>query len=97
MNTDLTAEQKIKNLSEIGKAEKEKITVTTELKQAIIKPPKHSKLKSATYGMGDTRIVNGQNQVYFLGFGWIEDDNKPNEEIIAIGMFENGNKVGNME
>lgn len=97
LNTDLTAEQKIKNLSEIGKVEKEKITVTTERKQATIKPPKHSKLKSATYGMGNTRIVNGQKQVYFLGFGWIEDDNKPNEEITAKDMFESGNKVGNME
>ena len=46
--------------------------------------------------MGDTHIVNGQKQVYFLGFGWIEDDNEPNEEITAKDMFENGNKVGTM-
>lgn len=97
LDTDLTAEQKIKNLSEIGKAEKEKITITTQPKQAATKSPEHSNLKSAAPDMGDTRIVNGQKQVYFLGFGWIDDDNKPNEEIAAKDMFENGNKVGNME
>ena len=47
--------------------------------------------------MGDTRTVDGQKRVYFLGFGWIDDNNKPNEEIAAKDMFENGNKVGNME
>ena len=96
-NNDLTAEQKIVNSPESEKAEKEKNTVTTELKQATTKPPENINLKSATPGMGDTRIVNGQKQFYFLGFGWIEDDNKPNEEITAKDMFENGNKVGNME
>ena len=29
--------------------------------------------------------------------GWQSPDNKPNEEITAKDMFENGNKVGNME
>ena len=81
----------------ITKAEKEKITITTQPKQAATKSPEHSNLKSAAPDMGDTRIVNGQKQVYFLGFGWIEDDNKPNEEITAKDMFESGNKVGNME
>ena len=73
------------------------ITITTQPKQATTKSPEHSNLKSATPEMGDTRIVNGQKKVYFLGFGWIDDDNKPNEEITAKDMFESGNKVGNME
>ena len=44
--------------------------------------------------MGDTRVVNGQKQVYFLGFGWIEDENKLNEDIFAENMYVNGNKIG---
>lgn len=95
-NNDLTQEQKIVNPNELEKTEIEKVTVKTESKQATTKSPEHSNLKSATSEMGDTRIVNGQKQVYFLGFGWIEDDNKPNEEITAKDMFENGNKVGTM-
>ena len=44
--------------------------------------------------MGDTRVVDGQKQVYFLGFGWIEDNDSPNECIYLEDMYENGNKVG---
>lgn len=95
-NNNLTAEEKIIKTSELEKTEK-KMTFTTEPQQATAKPPKHSKPNTKSPTMGDTRIVNGQKQVYFLGFGWIEDDNKPNEEITAKDMFENGNKVGNME
>ena len=46
--------------------------------------------------MGDTRIVDGQKQVYFLGFGWIESSDEPNEAIYAGDMYENGNKIGSM-
>ena len=45
--------------------------------------------------MGDTRIVNGQKQSYFLGFGWV-DDMGENEVIYCEGMYENGNKNGIM-
>ena len=45
--------------------------------------------------MGDTRIVNGKRQSYFLGFGWIEDKGE-NECIFAEDMYENGNKIGIM-
>ncbi len=83
--------------SELQKSDKENITTTTPPKQATTKSPEHSNLKSATPEMGETRIVNGQKQVYFLGFGWIEDDNKPNQEVIANDMYENGNKIGEMD
>ena len=46
--------------------------------------------------MGDTRTVNDQKQVYFLGFGWIDDNNEPNECIYVEDMYENGNKIGVM-
>lgn len=46
--------------------------------------------------MGDTRTVDGQRQVYFLGFSWIEDNDTPNECVYAEDMYENGNKVGSM-
>lgn len=46
--------------------------------------------------MGDTRTVDGQKQVYSLGFGWIEDNDTPNEAYYAEDMYENGNKVGIM-
>lgn len=96
-NNNLATEEKIVKTPELEKTEKEKMTVTTESQQATGKPPKHSKPNTKYPTMGDTRIVNGIKQVYFLGFGWIDDDNKPNEKIAAKDMFENGNKVGNME
>ena len=46
--------------------------------------------------MGDTRKANDQKQVYFLGFGWIDDNNKPNECIYVKDMYEKGNKIGLM-
>lgn len=46
--------------------------------------------------MGDTRTVDGQKQVYFLGFGWIDDNDEPNECIYVEDMYENGNKIGSM-
>lgn len=46
--------------------------------------------------MGDTRVIEGQKQVYFLGFGWIDDDDEPNECIYCDDMYENGNKIGSM-
>lgn len=35
--------------------------------------------------MGDTRTVDGQKQVYFLGFGWIDDNDEPNVAIFVDG------------
>ena len=46
--------------------------------------------------MCDTRTVDDQKQVYFLGFGWINDNNEPNECICVEDMYENGNKIGIM-
>jgi hypothetical protein len=46
--------------------------------------------------MGDTRVIKGQKQVYFLGFGWIDDNDEPNECIYCDDMYENGNKIGSM-
>ena len=46
--------------------------------------------------MGNTRTVDGQKQVYFLGFGWIDDNEEPNEYIYVENMYENGNKIGIM-
>ena len=46
--------------------------------------------------MGDTRVVDSQKQVYFLGFGWIDDNKEPNECIYVEDMYENGNKIGIM-
>lgn len=46
--------------------------------------------------MGDTRIVDGQQQIYFLGFGWIEDSNEPNVGIIADDDGDINKMVGIM-
>lgn len=52
--------------------------------------------RAASPQMGDTRIADGQKQVYFLVFGWIECSDEPNEAIYAGDMYENGNKIGSM-
>lgn len=35
--------------------------------------------------------------IYVPGFGWIEDQGGGGEAINADGMYENGNKIGNMD
>ncbi|OPX92250.1 MAG: hypothetical protein A4E52_00015 [Pelotomaculum sp. PtaB.Bin013] len=47
--------------------------------------------------MGDTRIIDGQKQVYFLGFGWIEDNDKPNVTIFVDGDGDINKMVGRMD
>lgn len=63
--------------------------------QTATKPTKSMPSEPSTPKMGDTRVVNGQKQSYFLGFGWIEDKGE-NECIYVEGMYENGNKIGIM-
>jgi hypothetical protein len=63
--------------------------------QAATKPTAPTSKEPPTPQMGDTRIVNGQKQSYFLGFGWVEDKGE-NECIYVEGMYENGNKIGIM-
>lgn len=46
--------------------------------------------------MGDTRIVDGQQQVYFLGFGWIESSDEPNIGIVVDGDGDINKMVGTM-
>lgn len=62
--------------------------------------PVSSKNKTAATAcepkMGDTRTVDGQKQVYFLGFGWIDDNGEPNQGVYVEDMYENGNKIGSM-
>ena len=76
--------------------EKEKPTITpTPTIQTATKPTTLSSKGPPTPKMGDTRVVNGQKQSYFLGFGWI-DDMGENECIYVEDMYENGNKIGIM-
>ena len=46
--------------------------------------------------MGDTRTVDGQKQSYFIGFGWIDDNEEPNQGVYVADMYENENKIGIM-
>lgn len=76
--------------------EKEEATNTpTTPTQTATKPTTPTPKEPPTPQMGDTRIVNGQKQSYFLGFGWI-DDMGENECIYVEGMYQNGNKIGIM-
>ncbi|ACV64143.1 hypothetical protein Dtox_3419 [Desulfofarcimen acetoxidans DSM 771] len=57
-------------------------------------PPSPAPVRAAEPQMGDTRVVDGQKHVYFLGFGWIEDSSEPNHGEYAADMYENSNKIG---
>jgi cell division protein FtsN len=77
--------------------EKEEPTITpTPTIQMATKPTTPTPKEPPTPKMGDTRVVNGQKQSYFLGFGWV-DYMGENECIFEEGMYENGNKVGIMD
>lgn len=47
--------------------------------------------------MGDTRTMDGQKQVYFLGFGWIDDNDEPNAAIFVDGDGDINKMVGYMD
>ena len=45
--------------------------------------------------MGDTRVVNGEKQIYILGFGWIKDEGGGSGTTVGSpGNELTGNKVG---
>lgn len=64
--------------------------------QMATKPTAPPSPTSSEPKMGDTRIVNGKKQSYFLGFGWV-DYMGENEVIYCEGMYESGNKIGVMD
>ena len=77
--------------------EKEKTNTTPiPTTQMAPKPTAPTKTEETTPKNGDTRIVNGKQQSYLLGFGWV-DYMGENEVIYCESMYENGNKVGVMD
>ena len=46
--------------------------------------------------MGDTRVVDGRKQVYFLGFGWIDDNGGGGEGTVVDGDGDINKMVGSM-
>jgi len=63
-------------------------TVSDVLPKQPITPPEPK--------MGDTRTIDGQKQVYFLGFGWIDDNDEPNVGIAVDGDGDINKMVGSM-
>ncbi len=47
--------------------------------------------------MGDVRVVDGEKQIYILGFGWIKDEGGGSVGTVAEDMYENGRKIGVMD
>lgn len=45
---------------------------------------------------GEVRVVDGERQIYLLGFGWIKDESGESYGTFAADMYENGNKIGVM-
>lgn len=77
--------------------EKEKTdTAPTPTTQTATKPTTSPAPISTEPKNGDTRIVDGKQQSYLLGFGWV-DYMGENEVSYCEGMYENGNKVGFMD
>lgn len=60
------------------------------LKESISAP------KESTPQMGDTRVVDGKKQVYFLGFGWIDANGDGDGGIIVDGDGDINKMVGDM-
>ncbi len=75
---------------------KEKTNTTPIPNTQMATTPTTSPPTEPTPKNGDTRIVNGQKQSYFLGFGWV-DYMGENEVIYCEGMYESGNKIGVMD
>lgn len=50
-------------------------------------------IKDSSPAGGDTK----QGQIFIPGFGWVKDEGGGAEGTTAEDMFENGNKIGNMD
>lgn len=76
--------------------EKEEMTNTpTAPAQTATKPVTPPSSELTTPKNGDVRFIDGQQQGYLIGFGWV-DYMGENECIFEEGMYENGNKIGIM-
>ena len=76
--------------------EKEKTNTTPIPNTQMATKPTTPPPTEPTPKNGDTGIVNGKKQSYFLGFGWV-DYMDENEVIYCEGMYESGNKIGVMD
>mgnify|MGYP000969586134 CR=1 FL=1 len=86
----------VTEITPLQPTEKEETANTSDIPiQTVTKSTVSPASPSAEPQMGDTRTVDGQKHVYFLGFGWV-DDMGENEVIYCEGMYENGNKIGSM-
>lgn len=56
-------------------------------------PTADSSAEPSTPKSGDK---NSKGQVYFPGFGWVDDEGGGTSGTTAGDMYENGNKIGNM-
>lgn len=52
--------------------------------------------KASAPQMGDTRMVDGKKQIYFLGFGWIDDNGGGGEGTVVDGDGDINKMVGDM-
>ncbi|WP_349947434.1 DUF6550 family protein [Lacrimispora sp. BS-2] len=52
--------------------------------------------KESTPQMGDTRVADGKKQVYFFGFGWIDENSEGGGGIIVDGDGDINKMVGDM-
>jgi len=69
----------------------EKVTTVTPVEHDKVTKPESS-TSSSTPKSGDKK--NGK--IYVPGFGWIEDNGGGGSGTTADDMYENGNKIGNM-
>ena len=58
--------------------------------------PKEAPAPLAGPHMGDTRMVNGERQIYILGFGWVRDEGGGSVGILVDGKGDINKQVGIM-
>lgn len=74
------------------KPDGEKVNKTTPVEHDKVKKPENSTSPS-TPKSGDKK----DGKIYVPGFGWIEDNGGGGSGTTAEDMYENGNKIGNMD
>ena len=91
---DPVAENEPEDIKITAEKETEKPTPTQTAQQV------KSTSSSAGPHMGDVRVVvrvvDGENQIYILGFDWIKDEGGGSVGTVAEDMHEYGNKIGVM-
>lgn len=94
--SDIAADTPCAQSAPEPKPESAEDTVTPQAVNPAAPVRQEQQPKESAPQMGDIRMVDGKKQVYFLGFGWIDDNGGGGEGTVVDGDGDINKMVGDM-